>query len=62
MAFDDKPGIADEVLTQLEGLLAGRAVPRVRALHLPPLPWNGSKDGEFGAIELMADDAVVVVN
>lgn len=27
-------------------------MPRVKALHLPPVPWNGSKDGEFGALEL----------
>lgn len=44
--------LADDVLTQLEQRLAGRPGPRVRALHLPPRPWNGSKDGEFGAIEL----------
>ncbi len=25
---------------------------RIHALHLPPTPWNGSKDGEFGALEL----------
>ncbi len=44
--------IADEILAQVEAAFAGRPVPRVRALHLPPLPWNGSKDGEFGAVEL----------
>jgi uncharacterized protein (DUF4213/DUF364 family) len=44
--------IADEILAQIEAAFAGRPVPRVRALHLPPLPWNGSKDGEFGAVEL----------
>lgn len=44
--------VADEILAQIEAALAGAPAPRVRALHLPPLPWNGSKDGEFGAIEL----------
>jgi uncharacterized protein (DUF4213/DUF364 family) len=43
---------ADELLGTLRGALAGRDVPRVRALHLPPVPWAGTKDGEFGAIEL----------
>lgn len=43
--------LTDDLLSQLERLLAGR-VPRVKALHLPPRPWTGSKDGEFGAIEL----------
>lgn len=43
--------LADELLHQLQALL-GPHRPRVRALHLPPLPWNGSKDGEFGALEL----------
>ncbi len=44
--------IAADVLARIEAAFAGRAPPTVRALHLPPLPWNGSKDGEFGAIEL----------
>lgn len=43
--------LADDVLHQL-GALLGPTRPRVRALHLPPMPWNGSKDGEFGALEL----------
>lgn len=43
--------IADEVLDQLQAALGGRA-PAVRALHLPPMPWNGTKDAEFGALEL----------
>ncbi|MBL0150851.1 MAG: hypothetical protein IPP87_20100 [Ideonella sp.] len=43
--------LADAVLHQLASLL-GAARPRARALHLPPLPWNGTKDGEFGALEL----------
>lgn len=41
-----------ELLKTLARACAGRNVPRVRALHLPRLPWDGTKDGEFGAIEL----------
>ena len=44
--------IASDLLHSLQQAWAGRPKPRVRALHLPPVPWNGSKDGEFGAIEL----------
>lgn len=44
--------IAVDMLHSLSRALAGTPVPRVRALHLPPAPWNGSKDGEFGALEL----------
>lgn len=44
--------IADETLRLLERALGGRHAPRVRALHLPPAPWNGTREGEFGAIEL----------
>ena len=44
--------LADDMLQTLAQALAGAPVPRVRALHLPPSPWNGSKDGEFGALEL----------
>jgi uncharacterized protein len=44
--------IADEMLQTLSLAFAGRPPPRVRALHLPPAPWNGSRDGEFGALEL----------
>ncbi len=43
---------ADELLGTLREAFAGRDVPRVRALHLPPVPWAGTKDGEFGAVEL----------
>jgi len=45
-------GLAAEVLDSLYRACAGLALPRVRALHLPPAPWNGSKDGEFAALEL----------
>jgi uncharacterized protein len=43
---------ADALLADLARRLAGAPRPRVKALHLPPAPWNGSKDGEFGALEL----------
>jgi hypothetical protein len=44
--------IADEMLQTLRRAFADTAVPRVRALHLPPAQWDGSRDGEFGALEL----------
>ncbi len=44
--------IAQETLNLLERALHGARVPRVAALHLPPAPWNGTREGEFGAIEL----------
>jgi uncharacterized protein len=44
--------VADELLQALGRAFADTPPPRVRALHLPPAAWNGSKDGEFGALEL----------
>lgn len=44
--------IAIELAALLQQAFAQRPPPRVRALHLPPVPWTGSKDGEFGALEL----------
>ena len=44
--------IAEALLSDLRLRLGDDPVPRVKALHLPPLPWNGSNDGEFGALEL----------
>jgi hypothetical protein len=44
--------LADSLLAELERRLGAERRPRVRALHLPPTPWNGHKDGEFGALEL----------
>jgi hypothetical protein len=44
--------IADALLADLACRLGDAPRPRVRALHLPPVPWTGSKDGEFGALEL----------
>lgn len=43
---------ADELIAALDLAFAGRQVPRVQALHLPPVPWSGTRDGEFGAVEL----------
>ena len=46
------PPLTDAVLHHLATALGPGPVPRVRALHLPPSPGTGSKDGEFGALEL----------
>ena len=43
--------LAELMLDDLSRRLGGTRL-RVRALHLPPTPCNGLKDGEFGAIEL----------
>jgi uncharacterized protein (DUF4213/DUF364 family) len=48
---------AADTLALLARAFARRPPPRVRALHLPPAPWRGAKDGEFGAVEL--DDGSV---
>lgn len=44
--------LAEALLSDLARRLGDGTVLRVKALHLPPVPWNGSKDGEFGALEL----------
>jgi uncharacterized protein (DUF4213/DUF364 family) len=44
--------LADAMLDDLARRLPDARRPRIRALHLPPAPWNGRKDGEFGALEL----------
>ena len=44
--------LAAELVDGLGCALAGRTLPRVAALHLPRVPWDGTKDGEFGALEL----------
>jgi len=49
--------VAAEIVAGLAAALEGVAVPRVRALHLPPPSAAGSKDGEFCALEL--DDGAV---
>ena len=46
------PALAAQMLDGLSRAFDGRPPPRVKRLHLPPRPWNGSHDGEFGAIEL----------
>ena len=43
--------VADEILGLLATAFSAGCIPRVRALHLPPTPWDGTKDGEFGALE-----------
>jgi hypothetical protein len=44
--------IARELLSRLERLAGRTALPRVRALHLPPAAADGTRDGEFCALEL----------
>jgi hypothetical protein len=44
--------IAEALLSALSHRFGDAPPPRVKALHLPPAPWNGSKDGEFCALEL----------
>lgn len=51
-------GYAEEALALLEAFaVAGRPLPRVRGLHLPPKPTPGDLRGEFCAVELQ-DGAV----
>lgn len=47
-----KPNIAADLIALIERRLGPGPAPRVRAVHLPPSPWTGTKDGEFGAVEL----------
>lgn len=47
------PSIADAMLDLITTRLGTATPPRLRAIHLPPVPWNGSKDGEFAAVELV---------
>jgi len=49
-----KPAIAADLIALIEQRLGRDPAPRVRAVHLPPSPWTGTKDGEFGAVELEA--------
>lgn len=44
--------IATEICTLLERYAALAELPRVQALHLPPPAADGSRDGEFCAVEL----------
>ena len=46
------PTAAAEIVALLERLDAALPLPRVAAVHLPPPSADGSKDGEFGAVEL----------
>ena len=43
---------ADDYLAQLEAFAARNALPRVRALHLPPVQAGADDKGEFCALEL----------
>ena len=43
---------ATDLIAELQRATAGRPIPRVRALHLPPPEAAESKNGEFCAIEL----------
>lgn len=52
IAVMHKPSIAADLISQIEQRLGTGPAPRVRAIHLPPSPWTGTKDGEFGAVEL----------
>lgn len=45
-------GAAAELVGLLERAAASMQLPRVRSLHLPPPAADGSKDGEFCALEL----------
>jgi len=49
---DLDPGFASALLELLAAFGRRSALPRVKALHLPPLAATGSKDGEFCALEL----------
>ncbi len=44
--------VARELLSMMERLAGRTALPRVRALHLPPASADGTRDGEFCALEL----------
>jgi len=44
--------LADELMAQLERYAQTCALPRVCALHLPPVDKAGKNDGEFCALEL----------
>ena len=45
-------GFALELLAQLDAFAQRGALPRVRALHLPPQPASDAPRGEFCALEL----------
>jgi hypothetical protein len=44
--------VATEMVALLERLAAVASLPRVLALHMPPPAADGTRDGEFCAIEL----------
>lgn len=49
--------VAADLIALIESRLGAGPAPRVRAIHLPPSPWTGTKDGEFGAVELGSGEA-----
>ena len=51
---------ATDLIAELEHATAGRPIPRVRALHLPPPEAAASKNGEFCALEL--DDGALGIS
>ncbi|OYU71920.1 MAG: hypothetical protein CFE45_41625, partial [Burkholderiales bacterium PBB5] len=51
-AMGTSTDITTDLLALIEHRLGGQPPPRVAAVHLPPVPWTGTKDGEFGAVEL----------
>ena len=44
--------VADALLDLITTGLGPGPAPCVRAIHLPPVPWTGTKAGEFAAVEL----------
>jgi uncharacterized protein (DUF4213/DUF364 family) len=52
IAAMEHPSVAADLIGLIEARLGPGPAPRVRAVHLPPSPWTGTKDGEFGAVEL----------
>jgi uncharacterized protein (DUF4213/DUF364 family) len=57
MTTTPPPGVAAETLATLRRIAPALGQPRVKALHLPPPPADGSRRGEFAALEL--DDGAV---
>lgn len=51
-AMGTSTNITNDLLALIEQRLGDLPRPRVAAVHLPPVPWTGGKDGEFGAVEL----------
>ncbi len=52
MTLPLRPPFTTDLLDTLARACAGMSLPRVRALHLPPVPWTQTRSGEFTALEL----------